>query len=143
MKLELQFQEFYPHPIEKVWRALTDPRALACWLMPNNFEPQVGKRFTFRTEPQLGWRGLVECEVLELEAPVRMVWAWLSTNLGEPTRVEFKLQTVAGGTRLWLSHTGDADPVMGERLARGWPLRLAQLGTDLTAHSAQSASAVS
>ena len=30
------------HPIERVWRALTDREALAQWLMPNDFEPVVG-----------------------------------------------------------------------------------------------------
>ena len=28
---------FLPHPPEDVWLALTDPQALAEWLMPNNF----------------------------------------------------------------------------------------------------------
>lgn len=32
---ELQFEVTYPHTPERVWRALTDPKALAAWLMPN------------------------------------------------------------------------------------------------------------
>jgi uncharacterized protein YndB with AHSA1/START domain len=38
----------YPHPPEKVWRALTDPQAIAQWLMKNNFEARVGHKFQFR-----------------------------------------------------------------------------------------------
>jgi uncharacterized protein YndB with AHSA1/START domain len=29
----------YPHPIARVWFALTDADALARWLMPNDFRP--------------------------------------------------------------------------------------------------------
>ena len=50
MKLEILLVEDYAHPIGKVWAALTDPAALAEWLMVNDFEPQVGKRFTLRGE---------------------------------------------------------------------------------------------
>ena len=45
---ELLFEVTYPHSPERVWRALTDPKALAAWLMPNDFAPVVGHRFTFR-----------------------------------------------------------------------------------------------
>ncbi|HKV55894.1 MAG TPA: SRPBCC domain-containing protein [Candidatus Binataceae bacterium] len=131
MKLELFFEEIYPHPIEKVWRALTEPAALASWLMPNDFEARVGKRFTFRNEPQPGWRGRVDCEVIALEPPVRMVWSWLGTDEGDPTQVEFRLEAVEGGTRLTLAHTGATAPAMKERLGAGWPRRLAQLRVDL------------
>jgi uncharacterized protein YndB with AHSA1/START domain len=59
---------FLPYPPQKVWRALTDPGLLASWLMPNDFEPRVGHRFTFRTDPvpAHGFDGIVRCEVLEL-----------------------------------------------------------------------------
>jgi Activator of Hsp90 ATPase homolog 1-like protein len=41
----------YTHPPGRVWRALTDSAALADWLMPNDFLPRVGHRFTFTLEP--------------------------------------------------------------------------------------------
>ena len=47
----IRTDSFFPHPPEKVWRALIDPELLASWLMPNDFEPRVGHRFTFRTDP--------------------------------------------------------------------------------------------
>ena len=42
MKRDLRFEATYPHPPERVWRALTDPKALAEWLMENDFEPRLG-----------------------------------------------------------------------------------------------------
>jgi uncharacterized protein YndB with AHSA1/START domain len=132
MKLDIFLQEVYPHSIERVWTALTDPAALAVWLMmSNDFEPKVGRHFTFRSEPNPGWRGRAECEVLVVEPPSRMVWSWLSTDEGEPTRVEFRLESVAGGTRLTLEHTGETDPNTRSRLMSGWPTRLAELGKEL------------
>jgi uncharacterized protein YndB with AHSA1/START domain len=62
----IRTDSFFPHPPEKVWRALTDPELLACWLMPNDFEPWIGHQFTFRTDPVPvhGFDGIVRCETL-------------------------------------------------------------------------------
>ncbi len=132
MKLDLLFEEFYPHPPDAVWRALTDPAALATWMMPNDFEPQVGRRFSFKREATPpNTRGTIECEVLAIEPPARMVWSWLSTDEGAPNRVEFRLEPVTGGTRLILTYTGETDPYTVSRVTAGWPQRLAQLRVTL------------
>jgi hypothetical protein len=47
--------------------------------------------------------------------------------VGEPTRVEFRLEPIARGTRLTLMHTGDTDPGARGRLSSGWPIKLSQL----------------
>jgi uncharacterized protein YndB with AHSA1/START domain len=43
VKLNVELEEFLASPPDKVWKALTDPAQLARWLMPNDFEPTVGK----------------------------------------------------------------------------------------------------
>jgi uncharacterized protein YndB with AHSA1/START domain len=56
----VRVDEFLAHPPARVWRALTDPDLLARWLMPNDFRPEVGHTFTFRTDPRPGgWRSTV------------------------------------------------------------------------------------
>lgn len=128
MKLDVLLVEDFPHPVEKSWRALTDRDALAVWLMENDFEPRVGKRFILRgSRTQPGWRGWVECEVLELETPSRMLWSWSHNDGDAPTRVEFRLDPIPGGTRLTLSHTGETDTLIGTRLRQGWPGKVADL----------------
>ena len=127
MKLEILLVEDYAHPIAKVWAALTDPTALAQWLMLNDFEPRVGQRFMLRGEPTAQWRGWMECVVLEMEPPRRMVWSWRRSELDDPTRVEFRLDPIERGTRLTLMHTGDTDPGTRERTSSGWPVKLGQL----------------
>jgi uncharacterized protein YndB with AHSA1/START domain len=108
----LRRDAFYPHPIEAVWLALTDPRALAEWLMPNNFEPKVGKRFRFHVDPSWWFSGVTECEVLEVNPPTKLVYTWeiLPRKAGAPRHVPMRLTWTlapeAGGTRLTLVQEG-------------------------------------
>jgi uncharacterized protein YndB with AHSA1/START domain len=81
MKRDLHFEVTYPHPPEKVWRALTDPQAIAQWLMENNFEARLGHKFQFRTKPAPGFDGVVNCEVLEMDPPRRLAYSWSGGNL--------------------------------------------------------------
>lgn len=94
----------FAHPPERVWRALTTPEILAVWLMPNDFRPDVGHQFQFRTDPSPGFDGIVESEVLELVAPRSLVLAWRGNGLN--TQVSFELHESAGGTTLVLCHSG-------------------------------------
>lgn len=104
MARTLVFEVVYPHPVEKVWAAVTDSASLAKWLMRNDFEPTVGRKFQFRAKPVMGWSGVVDCEVLELEPPRRMVWRWKSDQID--TTVTITLDRVDGGTRLRLVQDG-------------------------------------
>jgi uncharacterized protein YndB with AHSA1/START domain len=127
MKFDLVFDEIFRHPIETVWHALTDSVTLASWLMPNDFVPRLGHRFTLRSPALPGWRGWAECQVLELDPPRRMVWSWLSTDVGEPTVLTFELSTVPEGTRLRLEHVGNVDAEMADLIRSRWPAKLGDL----------------
>jgi uncharacterized protein YndB with AHSA1/START domain len=74
----IHVDEFLPHPADRVWRALTDADLLARWLMPGDFKPVVGHRFTFRTDPypETGFDGVVHCEVLDIEPERLLRIAW-------------------------------------------------------------------
>jgi uncharacterized protein YndB with AHSA1/START domain len=104
MARTLVFDVDYPHSPEQVWRALTSSEALAEWLMANDFAPEVGRSFQFRAKPVWGWNGIVDCKVLELDAPRRMVWKWQSEHID--TTVTFTLTPTATGTHLLLVHDG-------------------------------------
>lgn len=106
MMRELRRTIDYPHPRERVWRALTDAEALAVWLMPNDFAPRVGHLFHLRATPAPGFSGLIACEVLELREPERMVWSWRTETLD--SLVVFTLEATARGTRLRFRQTGFA-----------------------------------
>jgi uncharacterized protein YndB with AHSA1/START domain len=65
-----------PEAPKKVWRALTEPKLLEAWLMPNDIRAEVGHRFNFRAQPVPGWDGTVYCQVLEVVPEQRLVYAW-------------------------------------------------------------------
>jgi uncharacterized protein YndB with AHSA1/START domain len=125
MRRDLHFEIDYPHPPEKVWQALTDPVAIAEWLMPNNFEPQAGHKFQFRTHPAPGFNGIIDSEVVEVDPPRRLVYTWSSGKLN--TLVIWTLQATKNGTLLTLGQGWRS-----KKLARTLPAYLERAGTPST-----------
>jgi uncharacterized protein YndB with AHSA1/START domain len=123
VKLDVSLEAVLPAPPENVWAALTDPAAISEWLMATtDFVPRIGASFRMKTG-RLAAEGWVRAEVLELDQPRRMVWAW-SVDAAEPTTVTFELTPVAEGTLLRLTHVGDIDSAIGGLLEEGWPTRI-------------------
>lgn len=87
MPRDLRFEAVYPHPIEKVWRAITDSKAIAQWLLENDFEPRLGHKFMFRSKPRPGWDGKSYCEVIELDPPRRLAYTWRGSSLDTVLRI--------------------------------------------------------
>ncbi|MBC8108026.1 MAG: SRPBCC domain-containing protein [Anaerolineae bacterium] len=102
----------YDLPPEHVWTALTDPRALAEWLMPNNFTPVVGHKFRFEVDPMPGCDHRNDCEVLVVDPPRKLVYSWMPVRKKplppgmQPSIVTWTLTPESGGTRLDLLHEG-------------------------------------
>jgi uncharacterized protein YndB with AHSA1/START domain len=124
-----------PDPPERVWRALTDPRLLEAWLMPNNIRAEVGARFQFRTAPAPGWSGIVECEVLEVVPHRLLVYSWRggsksAEGYGQEldTVLTWKLTPLeGGGTRLYLEHSGfDPDGFAFKAMSQGWKRKVSE-----------------
>ena len=107
MRRDIAIEETLPHPVDAVWEALTDPVALAEWVMPvEGFAPVVGQRFQFRARPMPGWDGVINCEVLAVEPPHRLVMRWQGSQMRHPTTVTWTLAATDGGTRLRIDHQG-------------------------------------
>ncbi len=108
----IRLQRRYPHPPQKVWVAITDRVALAEWLMPNDFAPVVGHRFTFQVDPFKSYSGITDCEVLEVDPPRRLVYSWTPRAIAapgkspQPSTVTWTLEPHADGTILTLEHDG-------------------------------------
>ena len=93
------------HLPEKVWRALTDPALLAEWLLPVvDLKLEPGAAFTFRRPPLPGWDGIVNCRILEIDAPRKLSYTWVVGDMD--TVVTFTLTPTASGTRLSLVQSG-------------------------------------
>jgi len=116
-------------PPRKVWRALTEPKLLESWLMPNDIAPVVGHKFTFKTKPMGEWDGTIRCEVLAVEPLKRLAYSWIggsdrNQGWGQTinTVVTWTLTEKPGGTLLLLEHSGfrEADKFAYEQMGNGW-----------------------
>lgn len=126
MSLTLSMDFQFTTSIEKLWSALTDSSKLAKWVanihtgqaMENDFEPVVGHRFQFRTQPTEYWNGIIEGEVLIVEEPHRLSYTWVS---GEKHTVAWTLQDLGDGkVNLHLEQTGISNAKALEGAKYGW-----------------------
>jgi len=111
-------EKVYPHPPDQVWTALTDRRALAEWLMPNDFEPAHGSQFVFRVDPGGKGDGTTYCEIEQIEEPKLLAYTFQSPDMRAPTLVTWTLRQAPGGTRLRLEHS-DPEGIIGWLQAKG------------------------
>jgi uncharacterized protein YndB with AHSA1/START domain len=133
MRLDISMAQLFPVPIDRVWHALTDPGMIERWLMtPDGYEAKVGARFVLRETPRADCRGQVECEVLELSPPNRIVWSWRGAEDPATTRLVIDLEVDERGTRLTLRHTGESDERTVRGTTGGWTDKLGALAELLT-----------
>jgi uncharacterized protein YndB with AHSA1/START domain len=93
-----------PHPLEKVWRALTERPLIKEWLMDNDFQPAVGHRFSFRSTPVPNWNGVIDSEVLVVEPNKKLSYTW--SSFGLESVVVWTLAATSGGTLVRMEHSG-------------------------------------
>jgi uncharacterized protein YndB with AHSA1/START domain len=110
--------QFYPHSPAKVR-----------WLMPNDFRPVVGHRFTFTAAPVVAtnFSGVIACEVLEIRPLERLRITWRDADGTNPldSTVTFHVRPEGRGTRLIVEHHGFDPDDPGQQIARrimdgGW-----------------------
>lgn len=135
----IEVDQFLPHPPATVWRALVDPELLGRWLMPTDFQPRIGHRFTFRATPlpASNFDGTIHCQVLAIEEGRLLRISWTDPDgSGLDTTVTWRLAPEGRGTRLMLEHAGfdpdrPADAAALRGMGAGWrttiPARLADL----------------
>ncbi|HXJ60559.1 MAG TPA: SRPBCC domain-containing protein [Verrucomicrobiae bacterium] len=108
-------------PLAKVWEHITDPEKIAGWLMPNDFAPTVGKKFTLDCQQQ----GAVSCQVTEIIPQQKLVYTFQSKVTQVETLVTLTLAQAGKGTLLTLVHSGwDALPPseqgVADQFGNGW-----------------------
>jgi len=104
----LVVERLFPHPPEKLWRALTEGPLLAQWMMNNDFEPVVGRKFKFRADPMPNWNGVVDCEVLIVDPLRRLSYSWGvgGSESGLQWVVLWTLTPAEGGTHVRMEQSG-------------------------------------
>jgi uncharacterized protein YndB with AHSA1/START domain len=114
----VRVERAYPHPIEKVWRAVTTPEHLGAWFpSPVEIDLRPGGEMRFPAfEGDTGATGTVEA----VDAPRLLRFAW-GTD-----RLTFELAPDGEGTTFALIHSFD-DRYGAASFATGWELCLAGL----------------
>lgn len=102
-------------PIDRVWRALTDPTELSTWFRVTIDGPIEAGRSVSMTSVLPAYAGLrFQVDIVELTRPTRVVWRWHPGEIDqimdysrEPkTTVTFTLTPMAGGTRVEVTEAG-------------------------------------
>jgi uncharacterized protein YndB with AHSA1/START domain len=114
----VRFERTFPHPVERVWRAITEPDELVRWFPSAvQLEPRVGGAVSFSGDPYSeGSTG----QVLAYEPPSRLSFSW------GPDELHFALDAVGDGCRLTLVNVL-SDRSTASRNAGGWYVCLAEL----------------
>ena len=102
-------------PIERVWQALIDHRQFGEWFRVKLDGPFVVGRpstghITYPGYEHIKW----EATIKEIEAPRRFALTWhpyaidpdVDYSRETPTLVEFRLETIYGGTRVTVTESG-------------------------------------
>jgi uncharacterized protein YndB with AHSA1/START domain len=135
----IERQMTFELPREVVWAALTEPEQLAGWFGSSaELDLRAGGEGMFTWEQyEVSTRVTIEA----VEPPERFAYRWEpgGANEGGPrTLVDFRLEEIAGGTRLTLVESGFAQFGPDSRRANefGWDSELADLRAFLLARAA-------
>ena len=91
-RFTVEYVRVYPHPIERVWRAVTDPTEFGVWFIAGRLDPRPGGAYHFGT-PDGNFKG----RVTEADPPRFIRFGGPKPG---PGYFQYELAEVAGGTRL-------------------------------------------
>ncbi len=131
---DIQIERLFPHLPELVWRALTDPDAIAQWLAPTTFRPVVGTHFMFEAPGNSTGVNALDAEVTVVEEPRRLAYTLTMPSAKHATTVTWTLTPQDGDTLVLLEHTGFSgvfDLVIAQVFEYAWQKLLANLRTTL------------
>lgn len=108
-------------PVSKVWEYITDTEKIADWLMPNDFEAEVGKKFFLECDHE----GKMSCVVKEIVPNQKLVYSFRPKSFNAETLVTITLVKEGQATRVTLIHSGwealpPADQGMADNYDGGW-----------------------
>lgn len=126
---------------DDVWKGLTSPEFTKQYWHKTSVSSdfKVGSRIEFITEDgHIGCEG----EILSVDFPSELSFTWQfprnpETSMEPPSRVTFRLEPIATGTRLTVIHDQFIDSSrMYDLIEPGWPLVICGLKTLLEAGAA-------
>jgi uncharacterized protein YndB with AHSA1/START domain len=113
-------------PPERVFRELASDEVVGWWVRPGVFDT---REWSGDVRAGGSWRAAgvgqgrpyaLEGEFLEVDPPGRLVHTWRAAQEPAQTTVTYRLEPVAGGTRITLEHGGFTSPQVCAGTAEGW-----------------------
>ena len=133
MKDIISKQQLFPHPISKIWKAISDGAQISSWFIQADFKPEVGYQYTFTHE-----KTVIKGEVITAKPVTTLVYTWRIEGTEVVTTVSWKLEESGSGTLLTLEHSGiskypgESAVMMFNNFDGGWASCISNLEKFLT-----------
>ncbi|MBL4708259.1 MAG: SRPBCC domain-containing protein [Flavobacteriales bacterium] len=116
--------QWFPHSIDKVWKALTETEQVSQWLAPTDFKGKKGAKYALHSPKD-------DCSVVEgivkEASPYTLTYSWIALNHKEvETEVKWNLTEENNGTTVNMIHSGmlqyekQAGEAMFASFSGGW-----------------------
>lgn len=97
-------EKVFNHPIDKVWKAITEGPEISKWFIAADFKPEVGYKYTFTATEEHG-STKIKGSVIEAN-PYTLKYSWSVGDSPVETLVVWNLERVGDQTKLRLEHSG-------------------------------------
>ena len=101
MEKIIRKEQFYDHPIDSVWKAISEQDQISTWFILADFNAEVGYHYTFTHE-----NTQIIGEVLEVNPVYELAYSWTVKGTSAETVVKWSLKEEGAGTLLILEHSG-------------------------------------
>ncbi|MBO1015714.1 SRPBCC domain-containing protein [Achromobacter sp. SD115] len=138
--IELRLKRRFDAPVERVWRAWTDPQALMRWFGPAETrkvlraetDVRVGGAYEvgFATEDGLEHHASGHYREVEPQRRLVFTWAWRDTP-AEVSLITLEFTPAGSGTELAFLQTPFVDQATRDSHQHGWSGALERLAADL------------
>ena len=106
MNNSIILEKSYKYDKEIIWKALTDKKYIAKWLMDTDFKLEKDLDFKLIDKNAKGWDGVVHCKLIDFEENKKLVYRWNNDKSETATIVEFTIEQNGEETSLKINHTG-------------------------------------
>ncbi|MDC8004354.1 SRPBCC domain-containing protein [Aureisphaera galaxeae] len=124
MKDSISKEVTFNHPIDTIWKAITQAEEISTWFIQADFKAEPGYQYTFVASEENNCTNITG----EVKAanPYTLVYTWIVENTDVETTVTWQLETTENGTLLRLEHSGisnysgDTALTMFTSYSNGW-----------------------
>lgn len=135
----LRISRRFAAPRERVFRAWTEPGALAVWWWPWNpmiaIDLRPGGAYRYTADHPQGGTIAISGEFLEVEPPARLVYTWVWDGEARGTRVTVEFRERGQETEVTVEHAGFDTVAARDSHGIGWGDCLDRLTQTVAAES--------